>query len=73
MALSDEDALDALLYSLAAGAQPRYALYSRVLHVARPTLCLSLLTMRAPCVLTGPLLLRHGELRARAAPDLFGW
>jgi hypothetical protein len=34
MALSDEDALDALdalLYSLAAGAQPRYALYSRVL------------------------------------------
>jgi hypothetical protein len=24
-------------------------------------------------VLTGPLLLRHGELRARAAPDIFGW
>ena len=29
--------------------------------------------MRARCVLTGPLLLRHGELRARAAPDVFGW
>ena len=49
MALSDEDALDALLYSLAAGAQPRYALHSRVLRVARPTLCLSLLFLL--CVL----------------------
>ena len=49
MVLSDEDALDALLYSQAAGAQTRYTLHSRVLRVARPTLCLSLLFLL--CVL----------------------
>jgi hypothetical protein len=43
MVLGDEGALDALLYPLAAGAQPHSALHSPVLRVARPTLCLSLL------------------------------
>ena len=43
MALGDESALDALLYPLAAGAQPRSALRSPVLRVARPTLCLALI------------------------------
>ena len=43
MVLGDEGELDALLYQLAAGAQPRSALSSPVPRVARPTLCLSLL------------------------------
>jgi hypothetical protein len=75
MVLGDEGALDALLYPLAAGAQPHSALHSPVLRVARPTLCLSLLLSLCVlgAVLTGPLLLRHGELRARAAADIFGW
>jgi hypothetical protein len=49
MALGDEGALDTLLYSLATGEQPRSALHSRVLRVARPTLCLALLLLL--CVL----------------------
>ena len=49
MALGDEGALDTLLYSLATGEQPRSALHSRVLRVARPTPCLALLLLL--CVL----------------------
>ena len=38
LALGDEGALDALVYPLAAGAQPQSALRSLVPRVARPTL-----------------------------------
>ena len=43
MVLGDEGALDALVYPLAAGAQPRSALRSPVPRVARPTPGLELL------------------------------
>ena len=72
LALGDEGALDALVYPLAAGAQPQSALRPPVPRVARPTPGLEFYShyvLRA-AVLTGPLLLRHGELRARAAPDI---
>lgn len=74
MVLSDEDALVALVTPTAAGQYPRSAIRSPVPRVARLTLGLSLLLSLCVCcaVLTGPLLLRHGELCARAESDIFG-